>query len=117
MLNEYDASIGWHSVGHYAEDCPSAVVIPGVDDPEHQVVARSSGDGVEEVAADDSPAIIAEMPVHIATLSVSEAVIRMDLADAPVMMFRHSATRRLNVVYRRKDGNIGWIDPSEDEDK
>ena len=71
----------------------------------------------EEVAADDSPAIIAEMPVHIATLSVSEAVMRMDLADAPVMMFRHSATRRLNVVYRRKDGNIGWIDPSEDEDK
>ncbi len=71
----------------------------------------------EEVAVDDSPAIIAEMPVHIATLSVSEAVMRMDLADALVMMFRHSATRRLNVVYRRKDGNIGWIDPSEDEDK
>ena len=41
---------------------------------------------------------------------------RMGLADAPVMMFRQSATRRLNVVYRRKDGNIGWIDPSEDED-
>ena len=71
----------------------------------------------EEVATDDSPAIIAEMRVHIATLSVSEAVMRMDLADALVMMFRHSATRRLNVVYRRKDGNIGWIDPSEDEDK
>ena len=71
----------------------------------------------EEVAVDDSPSIIAEMPVHFATLSVSEAVMRMGLADAPVMMFRHSATRRLNVVYRRKDGNIGWIDPSEDEDK
>ena len=72
---------------------------------------------IQPVAADDSPTIIAEMPVHIATLSVSEAVMQMGLADAPVMMFRHSATRRLNVVYRRKDGNIGWIDPSEDEDK
>ena len=42
---------------------------------------------------------------------------RMDLADVPVMMFRHSVTSRLNVVYRRNDGNIGWIDPSENEDK
>ena len=64
-----------------------------------------------------SPTIVAETSTEIAELTVGEAVMRMDLADAPVMMFRHSATRRLNVVYRRKDGNIGWIDPSEDEDK
>ena len=45
-------------------------------------------------------------------LSVGEAVMRMDLADQPVLMFRNSATGELNVVYRRADGNIGWIDPS-----
>ena len=39
---------------------------------------------------------------------------RMALADLPVVMFRNSASGRLNVVYRRGDGNIGWIDPSED---
>lgn len=70
----------------------------------------------EEVDVDAQPAIIAEMPAHIATLSVSEAVMQMDLADLPVAMFRNSATGRFNVVYHRNDGNIGWIDPSEETD-
>ncbi|MCB2100295.1 MAG: ribosome-associated translation inhibitor RaiA [Rhodobacterales bacterium] len=65
----------------------------------------------KEVEEDAQPAIIAEMPHHVSTLSVSEAVMRMDLADAPAMMFRNSAHGGLNVVYRRADGNIGWIDP------
>ncbi|MDD2877392.1 MAG: ribosome-associated translation inhibitor RaiA [Acidiphilium sp.] len=55
-------------------------------------------------------AIIAESLTEIAFLSVSEAVMRMDLADQPALMFRNSANRALNVVYRRSDGNIGWID-------
>lgn len=54
--------------------------------------------------------VIAETAAEISVLSVSEAVMRMDLADQPVMMFRNSATAELNVVYRRPDGNIGWID-------
>jgi ribosomal subunit interface protein len=58
-------------------------------------------------------AIIAEMPTAIDTLTVSEAVMRMDLADVAAMMFRNSAHGELNVVYRRADGNIGWIDPSD----
>lgn len=65
-----------------------------------------------DVEPDGQPAIIAEMETHIATLTVSEAVMRMDLADAPVVMFRNGATGGLNVVYKRNDGNIGWIDPS-----
>ena len=48
----------------------------------------------------------------ISVLSVGEAVMRMDLADQAVLMFRNSATSEFNVVYRRSDGNIGWIDPS-----
>ena len=57
--------------------------------------------------------VIAEQATEISLLSVSEAVMRMDLADQPVLMFRNSTTGELNVVYRRSDGNIGWIDPSE----
>ncbi len=56
--------------------------------------------------------VVAEAPAEIAQLSVSDAVMRMDLADQPVLMFRNSATGELNVVYRRSDGNIGWIDPT-----
>lgn len=66
----------------------------------------------EEVPEDGQPAIIAEMGTEIATLTVSEAVMRMDLAHAPVHMFRNSANGNMNVVYRRNDGNIGWIDPA-----
>jgi len=55
--------------------------------------------------------VIAEAAAEISLLSVGEAVMRMDLADQPVLMFRNSASGSLNVVYRRSDGNIGWIDP------
>ena len=51
------------------------------------------------------------METPIPQLSVSEAVMRLDLADLPALMFRNSARGTLNVVYRRRDGNIGWIDP------
>ncbi len=66
-------------------------------------------------ARSDAPTyatVIAESPAEINVLSVGEAVMRMDLADQQVLMFRNSATSELNVVYRRTDGNIGWIDPS-----
>ncbi len=55
--------------------------------------------------------VIAETVTEITTLSVGEAVMRMDLADQVAMMFRNSASGVLNVVYRRPDGHIGWIDP------
>jgi ribosomal subunit interface protein len=55
--------------------------------------------------------VIAETQTEISLLSVGEAVMRMDLADQPVLMFRNCATGELNVVYRRDDGHIGWIDP------
>lgn len=57
------------------------------------------------------PMIIAEMQTRIATLSVGEAVMQMELAGAPVLVFRKEGKEGLNVVYRREDGNIGWIDP------
>jgi ribosomal subunit interface protein len=56
--------------------------------------------------------VIAESAAEISKLSVGEAVMRMDLADQQVLMFRNSASGDLNVVYRRSDGHIGWIDPA-----
>lgn len=55
--------------------------------------------------------VIADQPTEISRLTVDEAVMRMDLADQQLMMFRNSATGELNVIYRRSDGNIGWIAP------
>jgi ribosomal subunit interface protein len=55
--------------------------------------------------------VVAESTASIETLSVRDAVMRMDLAFQPVLMFRNAKTNHLNVVYRRADGNVGWIDP------
>ena len=55
--------------------------------------------------------VIAEKPTEIGTMTVSEAVMKMDLQDLPALMFFNSAHGRLNVVYRRADGNISWVDP------
>ena len=58
------------------------------------------------------PMIIAEMQTKIATLSVGEAVMQMELSGAPVLVFKKDGEDGVNVVYRREDGNIGWIDPT-----
>jgi len=55
--------------------------------------------------------VIAEQHAEVETLTVSEAVMKMDLQDLPALMFFNSAHGRLNVVYRRSDGNISWVDP------
>ncbi|MFQ3622621.1 MAG: ribosome-associated translation inhibitor RaiA [Acetobacteraceae bacterium] len=60
----------------------------------------------------DHATVVAELPAEIETLTVGEAVMRLDLAHAPVLMFRDRKTGVLSVVYRREDGNIGWIDAS-----
>jgi len=64
-----------------------------------------------QVAADGQPAVVAEMTTEIPTLTVGEAVMRMDLAEHSAMMFRNKAHGGLNMLYRRSDGNIGWVDP------
>ncbi len=77
-----------------------------------QYVLRQEEDATR-APTDQSPAyatVIAESTADINTLTVGEAVMRMDLADQQILMFRNSSTTELNVVYRRTDGHIGWID-------
>ncbi len=65
-------------------------------------------------SAGDSPAIVAESDTQIRTMTVSMAVMQLELADSPAVMFRNAAHGRLNMVYRRPDGNVGWVDPGKD---
>ena len=62
----------------------------------------------------DNPVVIAETTTEIEILSVSEAVMRLDLSDRAALVFLNAGNRRVNVVYRRRDGNIGWVDPETD---
>lgn len=77
------------------------------------VLAAETDETPEPQEGADSPVTVAETETHIHQLSVAEAVMRLELAELPVLMFRHSGSGRLNVVYRRDDGNIGWLDPAE----
>ena len=63
----------------------------------------------EELGEEDAPLIIAEKPQSIDRLTASEAVMRMDLADLPTLVFVNKQTGNLDVVYHRKDGNISWV--------
>ena len=72
----------------------------------------ASDDGAEQSEPETlQPVIVAEMEAKIPSLSVGEAVMQMELAGAPVLVFRNENKDGVNVVYRRDDGNIGWIDP------
>jgi ribosomal subunit interface protein len=72
-----------------------------------------ASEGETETAEPETlqPMIIAEQEPKIPSLSVGEAVMQMELAGAPVLVFQNEGKDGLNVVYRREDGNIGWIDP------
>lgn len=61
---------------------------------------------------DAHPLVIAESIVHVPTMAVSMAVLQLELADAPCLVFRNAGNGGLNVVFRRTDGHIGWVDPA-----
>lgn len=66
----------------------------------------------QEAPGEFQPVIVAETETRITEMSLGDAVMRLELEDSPAFMFRNAANARLNVVYRRQDGHIGWIDPA-----
>ena len=80
-----------------------------VDAPSY-VIAAPEQDTDEEIT-EFNPVIIAESTTTLKRMSVSEAVMQLDLTGTTVVVFRHAGHGRVNLVYRRPDGHIGWIDP------
>jgi len=77
----------------------------------HYVLAPEPDEAEELAEVDGTPVVVAEMVSGIPTLTVGEAVMRLELADESAIMFRNRAHGGLNMVYRRRDGNVGWVDP------
>ena len=75
-------------------------------------ILASSAENDSEEPETLQPITIAEMESNVPSLSVGEAVMQLELAGAPVLLFRNEGHGEINVVYRRDDGNIGWIDPN-----
>jgi ribosomal subunit interface protein len=87
----------------------AALEEPAVDALSY-VIATPEYDSDEEMT-EFNPVIIAETTTTLKRLSVSEAVMELDLTGAAVVVFRHAGHGRVNLVYRRTDGHIGWVDP------
>jgi ribosomal subunit interface protein len=85
-------------------------VMQAIQAKSYVLSAESQTDELPEEAA---PVVIAERPMNVEMLTVSEAVMKMDLAHLPALMFYKSAHGRVNFIYRRDDGNIAWVDPEE----
>ncbi len=92
---------------HHKEDPGAQETLPA----QQYILSGEADEDGEWEQREDQPVVVAEMATEIPSLTVSEAVMRMDLSGQPAMMFRNGAHGGLNMVYRRSDGNIGWIDP------
>ena len=82
-----------------------------VENAGYTIFSGNADSGEEEA---EHPAIVAETRVDIPESSVSDAVMLMDLRNTPALMFKNSATGAFNMIYRREDGNIGWVEPHAD---
>ena len=96
---------------HHADraDGNASEAVPSVDAASY-VIAAPEHETDEDTAAFDA-VIIAESTTTLKRFSVSEAVLELDMTGTPVVVFRHAEHGRINLVYRRADGHIGWIDP------
>jgi ribosomal subunit interface protein len=122
-MNEHSRHLADERLPTSAETARQVILAPLPEEVEgtvdsdalrQDIQSADSGQPAEEVVAEagDHGAIIAETPTEIARLTVGEAVMRLDLGQMPVMMFRNHLSGHLNVVYRRPDGHVGWIDPT-----
>ena len=84
---------------------------PTVDEIEDNASYIVFDGGAEEDDAGDAPAIIADTRVDVPTSSVSDAVMMLDLRNTTALLFVNSKTGAHNLVYRRRDGTIGWVEP------
>ena len=78
----------------------------------YTVMAAIAEDDEDEVPEDYAPAIVAESTMALKTMTVASAVVELDTKESPVFVFRNAGNDHVNIVYRRPDGHIGWIDPS-----
>jgi ribosomal subunit interface protein len=92
----------------HAASAAMAEMVAPLDAPSYVIEAPGEGDAEVEGY---NPVIIAEATTSLKRLSVSEAVMELDFTGAACLVFQHGSSGRLNIIYRRADGNIGWVDP------
>ena len=92
---------------HVASAAMAEMIAP-LDAPSYVIEAPAEN---EEAVEGYNPVIIAEATTALKRLSVSEAVMELDFTGAACLVFQHGSSGRVNIIYRRPDGNVGWVDP------
>jgi ribosomal subunit interface protein len=95
---------------HAESEALAAIDLAGIDASSYVLEGPSYDEDDNEVTA-FNPVVIAESTQALRRFSVSEAVMELDMTGAPVIVFQHGSSGRVNIIYRRSDGNVGWIDP------
>lgn len=93
---------------HHRDRPDNADVLPAL---QYVLAAEQENESEGDDGESGQPVIVAELETTIEKLTPGDAVMRMDLANLPAMMFRNVSHGGLNMIYRRADGNIGWVDP------
>lgn len=88
--------------------------VAGAGESSYAILEAPGDDEEEPETGEFHPIVIAETTARLDRLTVGDAVVELDLTGAPVVVFRHAGHGRVNVVYRRRDGTIGWVDPPPD---
>jgi ribosomal subunit interface protein len=101
QLRRYSNRLKEHKVDDSAQ--------PFVENAGYTIFSQPAGTAEEDQAS--FPTIVAETMVDIPESSVSDAVMLMDLRNTNALMFKNSATGEFNMLYRREDGNVGWVEP------
>jgi ribosomal subunit interface protein len=96
---------------HQAAGSESAAPAPRTIEAQSYIIAAPAHEDDDDETKGFDPVIIAESTTTLKRLSVGDAVMELDLTGVAVVVFRHAGHGRVNLVYRRGDGHIGWIDP------
>ncbi len=108
-LRRYKRRLKDHHAGHNGQSRDVSYSV--ITAPAAAAGAADDDDEVE-IPEDFAPAIIAETSLTVGTMSVAGAVMELDRRDGPLFVFRNAGNGQVNIVYRRNDGNFGWVDPS-----
>jgi ribosomal subunit interface protein len=103
-LRKYKKRLKEHASGHEAAEARNRLEVA-------KFVIEPPAEDVEEAPVDYAPVVVAEGAKPLKMMSVASAVSELDLTGATVVVFQHATSSRVNIVYRRRDGAIGWLDP------
>lgn len=110
-LRRYKSRLKDRSARKAHAETAALAAMDGIDASSYVLEGPSYDEEDDDEVTAFNPVVIAESTHTLRRFSVSEAVMELDMTGSPVLVFQHGSSGRVNIIYRRSDGNVGWIDP------